>query len=322
MVRRLKDDAFARPTLNGPSGALSAGRGHSGAAIVSFSLAAVALLALSRLDHSLVRGVRVLLADAATPALAAVLVPLRPVQNAVRTVGNLMDAREEADRLREENQRLKGWEARAREMERRLADVETLVKIVPEQPLAFRTARVVADTGGPFIKIALIDAGRDAGFRSGYPAVNADGLVGRLISTAPRSSRLLLLNDLNSRVPVYIGAKSVRAVMAGDQGPYPKLAHIPLDAKIEVGDEVVTSGVGGVFPRGLRIGTVVDTGDQLRVELHARLDRLEYVSVLLFDAINSPQLEDEPLIDKRPSARKRGGTADVSPQAPALAKGP
>jgi rod shape-determining protein MreC len=322
MIRRLKDDAFSRLTFNGPTATASAGRGHGGAAIVAFSLAALALLALSRLDHSLVRGARIALADAATPALAAALVPLKPVQNAVRTLGSLMDARQEADRLRDENQRLKGWEARAREMERRLANVETLVKVVPEQPLAFRTARVVADTGGPFVKMALIDAGREAGFKSGYPVVNADGLVGRLISTAPRSSRLLLLNDLNSRVPVYIGTASVRAVMAGDQALYPKLAHIPLDAKVNVGDEVVTSGVGGVFPRGLRIGTVVDTGDQLRVELHARLDRLEYVSVLLFDITNSPQLEDEPLAEKRPAGRKRTTTPQGILISPALAGGP
>jgi rod shape-determining protein MreC len=312
MVRRLRDDAFARPTFNGSTGTGTpgAGQSHSGAAIVAFSLAAIALLALSRLDHSLVRGVRISLADAATPALAAALVPVRPLQNAVRTLGNLMDAREEADRLRDENQRLKGWESRAREMERRLASVETLVKVVPEQPFAFRTARVVADTGGPFVKMALIDAGSEAGFRSGYPVVNADGMVGRLISAAPRSSRLLLLNDLNSRVPVYIGMKSIRAVMIGDQGHYPRLAHIPQDANVIVGDEVVTSGVGGVFPRGLRIGTVVDTGEQLRVELHARLDRLEYVS---------PSLDDEPLSERR-SGRRRGSPAQAP--APSLAGGP
>jgi rod shape-determining protein MreC len=315
MARRLKDDAFARPG-NGPTGTLSAGRGHSGAALVAFSLAALALLALSRLDHSLVRGIRVSLADAVTPTLAVVVVPLKPVQDAVRTVGSLLEVRAEADRLREENQRLRGWEARAREMSRRLADVEALAKTVPEQPLAFRTARVVADAGGPFVKIALLDAGREAGFKSGHPVVSADGLVGRLISSAPRSSRLLLLNDLNSRVPVYIGSKSVRALMAGDQGVYPKLAHIPIDAKIEAGDEVVTSGVGGVYPRGLRVGTVVDTGDQLRVELHARLDRLEYVSVLLFDAAG-PQLEDEPLNERRQSARRRGGTPAQAATPPA-----
>ena len=307
MARHLKDDAFARQ--HGSAGSVASNTtSYSGAAIVAFSLASIALLALSRLDHSLVRGARGALADAATPALAAALVPFRPLQTAARTVSSLMDAREEADRLREDNQRLKGWEARARELERRLGQVEGLAKVVPEQPFAFKTARVVADTSGPFVKVALIDAGRDAGFRSGYPVINGDGLVGRLIATAPRSSRLLLLNDLNSRVPVFVGSKSVRALMIGDNGPYPKIAHVSADVKIEPGDDVVTSGVGGVFPRGLRIGTVVDTGDQLRIELNARLDRLEYVSVLLFDAPGSTLIEDEPLVDRRTSGRRRGAT--------------
>lgn len=311
MARHLRDDTFAR--LPRTAGTATPGSvSHSGAALVAFSLASIALLALSRLDHSLVRGARGALADMATPALAAALVPFRPLQNAVRTLGSLMDARGEAEKLREDNQRLKGWEARARELERRLTQVESLAKVVPEQSFAFKTARVVADTSGPFVKVALIDAGRDAGFRNGYPAVTADGLVGRLVATSPRSSRLLLLNDLNSRVPVFIGVRSVRAVMIGDNGPYPKIGHVPVDAKIEPGDDVVTSGVGGVFPRGLRIGTVVDAGDHLRVELNARLDRLEYVSVLLYDAPGSPMLEDEPLVEKRPAARRRGAaTSDA-----------
>jgi rod shape-determining protein MreC len=106
-------------------------------------------------------------------------------------------------------------------------------------------------------------------------------------------SRILLLTDINSRIPVFVGRKGVRALMVGDNGASPKLTYAATSgggtgSGFEVGDEVSTSGVGGLFPRGLRIGTVADQGGKLVVVPHARLDELNYVSVLLFE---NPTLE-------------------------------
>jgi rod shape-determining protein MreC len=306
MASVLKEDPYQRRRIDELVAARA--RGQRGAATAALMLVSVGLLALSRLDHSLVRVARDQLAEAGAPVLAVVMVPFRPVQNAVRTVAGMFDAQSEAERLREENQRLKGWESRAKELERRMVQLEQISKVVPEQQLGFATARVVADSGGPFVRAALLDGGRDAGFKNGYPVINAEGLVGRIASSGARSSRLLLLTDLNSRVPVYIGATSVRALMLGDNSAFPKLAHSPTDARIETGDDVVTSGVGGVFPRGLKIGTVVDAGDQLRVELHAKLERLEYVSVLFFDSPGNAFVNDEPVAPRMPRRRASSAT--------------
>ncbi len=313
MPRTLKNDTFARRPRHTKSG-LAKPRGQSGAALVSFALAAIILLALSRLEHSLVRAARNLLAEAAAPVLTIAMVPFRPIQHSVRTVAGLLQVQQETERLREENQRLKSWEARAKELERRIVQLDALAKVVPEQPLNFATARVIADSGGPFVRMALLDAGRDSGFKNGFPVINVDGLVGRILASGRRSSRLLLLSDLNSRVPVYIGKGSLRALMLGDNGPYPKLAHSSDETKIEPGDDVITSGVGGIFPRGLRIGTVVDGGDQLRVELNAKLDRLEYVSVLFFDSPGTVLADEEPSFDRVPTRRRAtSATTTVMP---------
>jgi rod shape-determining protein MreC len=305
MASVLKEDPYQRRRADDP--VVAGSRSQRGAMTVALMLVSVGLLALSRLDHSLVRAARGQLAEAVAPVLSAAIVPFRPVQGAVRSVANMYEAQVEVERLREENQRLKSWESRAKELERRMVQLEQLSKVIPEQPFGYATARVVADSGGPFVRAALLDGGRDMGFKNGYPVINVDGLVGRLSSSGARSSRLLLLTDLNSRVPVYIGASSVRALMLGDNSTFPKLAHIPADARVEPGDDVVTSGVGGVFPRGLKIGTVVDAGDQLRVELHAKLERLEYVSVLFFDSPGNAFVNDEPLTPRAP--RRRPGPA-------------
>ncbi len=281
-MRLLRHDTFSR---RGTPDDLAP---RSGTSLVVLMLVSIMLLALSRLDHPLVRGLRSVIGEIVAPTLKAAIVPFSPVQAVGRQIADTIDLHQELARLREDNQRLKGWEGRARELERRNAQLDQLARVVAEPSLKFATARVIADAGGPFVRSALIDGGREHGFKSGYPVISADGLVGRLVATGSRSSRLLLLVDLNSRIPVQIGRNAVRAVMIGDNGPLPKLAYLTANAGVEAGDDVFTSGVGGLFPRGLRIGTVIDAGDALRVEPTARLDQIDYVSVLYFD---TPGLE-------------------------------
>jgi rod shape-determining protein MreC len=77
-------------------------------------------------------------------------------------------------------------------------------------------------------------------------------------------------------------------VLAGDNGSEPRLLFLPSEARIAIGDDVATSGTGGLFPRGLRIGTVTGSLSSPRVKLRARLDELEYLSVLFFE---NPELD-------------------------------
>lgn len=289
MPRQLKHDGYARRAGRETLVRVRAG---GGASIFAFSLLAVALLALSRLDHPLVRTARISLADAAAPVLRIAMIPFDPVQRGLQRLTDLWGMQSELDRLRADAERLKGWEARARELERRMSELEKLARTVPELPTGFATVRVIADSTNPFVRTAMIGAGRDHGMKPGFPAINADGVVGRLLATGPRASRLLLLNDFNSRLPVMIGSNAVRAMIVGDNGPLPRLQHVAPGESVKPGDEVVTSGVGGIFPRGLRVGTVVDMGEELRVELKARLDRLEYVSVLFFETPGIDSADD------------------------------
>ena len=186
--------------------------------------------------------------------------------------------------------------------------LSALVHAVAEPKLEFVTARIVSGQGGPFVRAALLDAGRDQGVKAGYPVMSAQGLIGRVVAAGGRSARLLLLTDFNSRIPVTVGADGVRAVLEGDNSPLPKLAYLAAGSSIKPGDVVLSSGVGGLYPRGLRVGIVVDTGDGLRVEPAAQLDRLDYVSVLQFESPGALS-EDEKAVEARiaPLRRTDGG---------------
>jgi len=295
-VSRLNDDTYSC------RGAVRRAPGRFSALLFVLLFAAVALLALSRLQHAYVTDLRLRLTEAMLPALHAASVTLQPFRRLGRQATAYFDQFAELDRLRAENQRLKSWEWRAQELERRMSALAQLARVVEEPALHFITARVVTDASGPFVRSAMLRGGRDQGVRSGYPVISADGLVGRIVESGARASRVLLFTDLNSRIPVLVGPAQVRAIIVGDNGPYPRLAYLSPNSRIEPGDEVYTSGVGGLYPRGLRIGTAAEEAGSYRVVPHARLDELDFVSVLFFDTPTSELVED----DRSPPREQRG----------------
>jgi rod shape-determining protein MreC len=277
-MRRLKQDLFTR----GAGPALL--RRRPGATTIALMIASIGLLVLSRVEHSGLAWLRWQAAQHAAPLLSSIAVAVEPLRWAGRQLAERRDALAESERLRDENQRLAGWEWRAKDLERRLADLSRLAKVVEQSQIPFATGRVVADSSGPFARAVLIDAGREHHLRNANPVISAEGLVGRIVETGARAARVLLLTDTTSRIPVLLGERGDHAVLAGDNSASPRILFTSPDARIALGEEVATSGVGGLFPRGLRIGRIVaDGAGGYRVALHARFDALDYVSVLLTD---------------------------------------
>ncbi len=281
-----------------PAEARLPARQAGGVLMPALLFASVSLLILSRIDHGTIAGARVAIAEAAGPVLRTVMIPLEPVRAAGAALGHVFNGARDLERLTSEIQRLKGWEARAKDLERQLADLGSAANAARDTDLAFATARVMATSAGPFARSAMINAGRGEGLKTDYPALAGDGLAGRVGSVGNGVSRLLLITDVDSRIPVFVGPRALRAVLAGDNGPQPRLIFLVPDGVVAPGDEVSTSGLGGMFPRGLRIGTVREAGARPIVMPHADLDRLEYVSVLFYDPVPG----DVPSLEQRPQA--------------------
>jgi rod shape-determining protein MreC len=315
MTKLLEHDSYRRDAWPPLPGVKRPGRDKL--VFGSLIVAALALIVANKLDVPALGVARTALQDVSAPLLRVAAQLLAPALNFGRTLAEWQTLADERNKLREENDRLKGWEARARALERQTVALTEMTRMVEESQLGFVTARVVTGTGGSFVRAALVDAGRSSGIKPGYPVMSAQGLAGRIIAAGNTSARLLLVTDYNSRIPVVIGANAVRAVMQGDNGPLPRIAYLPPDSRIQPGDDVFTSGVGGLFPRGLRIGKVVDTGETLRVEPSARLDRLDYVSVLFSESLSALLADEERAIE----ARAGGNNRRLGPSWPTSAEG-
>src|SRR4029077_2184983 len=144
----------------------------------------------------------------------------------------------------------------------------------PEPAATYLTARVVADSGGAYVRSVMVYAGSENGVARGQAAVTGDALGGRVAEVGSRAARGLLVTDLNLRVPVIVEGSQQRALLSGDNSERPYLRYLDTGAVIRIGDRIVTSGQGGVFPPGLPVGVVASLeGEAPRVEPYVELSR-------------------------------------------------
>lgn len=245
---------------------------------------AFALMLLGRFDNAAVERARLGIVDAFTPIMDVVSRPVSAVNALVRDFREVVELRSEVARLTEENDRLLQWQTVARRLEAENAAFRDLLDAKTETSSFVIAARVVADAGGPFVRTVLLNAGRQDGVAKGQAVVNANGMVGRIAEVGERAARVLLLSDLNSRVPVVNERSGQRGVLAGDNSEWPQLIFLPNQAQVQPGDRIVTSGHGGLLPPGLPIGVVAATGDGVvRVQPLVDWHRLEFVRVVQYD---------------------------------------
>jgi rod shape-determining protein MreC len=258
-------------------------------------LLSIALLALGRANLQLLEGIGTTIGDAFVPALGAMVQPISSSRRLVEQLGELVALRAENARLREQNLRLLEWQSAARQLSLENAALRQLLSMPagPERPTAV-TGRVIADTGGPFVHTVLLDVGTEHGAARGMAAVNERGLVGRVIEAGRRSSRVLLLTDFNSRIPVMVEPARDQAILAGNNSSQPALGFLPINPRLAVGDLVVTSGRDGVLPPGLEVGTVRSIDDAgVAVEPLVDFTRLEYLRLLEYDNVVPPEQLEE-----------------------------
>ncbi len=246
--------------------------------------AALGLMIMSRADNAALERLRLGVTDTAAPILAVLSQPVAAARRGVENINQLVYLNRDNQRLREENERLRRWQASARELERENAAYRALLSARSEPRITSITTRVIAESGGPFVRAVLFASGTRDGVQNGQALVTGEGLVGRVVAAGRRASRALLLTDLNSRVPVVMESSRHRGVLSGDNTAQPKLGFLPANARLAIGERVVTSGDGGLFPPGIPVGVVTATGDGgVQVQPLVDWDRLEHVRVLRFD---------------------------------------
>jgi len=185
------------------------------------------------------------------------------------------------------------YEALALSMTERLEVYEGILNLQGEPTEPEVSARIMAEADGPFAEALLANAGALAGVEPGFYAENDGGLVGRVVQVGQRSARILKITDFNSRVPVMGESSGLRAIMFGGRDGNGRLTDRPEEERFITGERVLTSGEGGLFPRGVVVGSIIDGEDNARVKLAMLRGQLSYVRLKPSAVIAPP--EDEPV---------------------------
>jgi len=269
---------------------------------------AVVLVLLGKAQIGLFDRARAHATDLMAPLLEKVRAPVAGFDRWIGSIGEIFSVYEQNLKLKEENARLRQWRNVAIVLQGRVGRYQALLHAVPDPQMNRVLARVIGRASRPFLQTMILDAGRGNKVLPGQAVMDARGMIGRIYLTGQRTSWVILLTDLNSRIPVTIAPRNVQAMMTGDNTANPVLNLMSHTVTVHAGDQVTSSGDGGLLPAGLPVGTVMPDGaGGWRVALLADAASSQDVEILNF----SKPPEAPPATAQLPAE-----AAGLKPQAP------
>ena len=239
------------------------------------------LFVVWRIDNPRVEKFRALVIDTFVPNFEWILRPMTSVVKLAQDYQSYEKLLEQNKELRRELQQMKSWKEAALQLEQENARLLDLNQLRLDSKLTHVSGIVIADSGSPFRQSVLLNIGSRDGIQDGWAAMDGLGLVGRISGVGSSTSRVILLTDNASQIPVIVQPSGQRAILMGDNSFAPPVEFIENVDLVRPGDRIVTSGGGGVLPAGLLVGTLaMDPNGRLRTRLAADYERLEFLKVL------------------------------------------
>lgn len=224
---------------------------------------------------------RSIASDLFQPLLVTVGIPVENFLIFVSDMTSFSQLQADNMMLSEENKRLREWYQTALLLESENKSLRRLLNLRVRPEYKHISARTLSDSGNTYVKSILVAAGAQNGVQKNASVATGEGLVGRIVEVSNKTSRVLLVTDINSRVPVVFDETNQHAVLAGTNEKTAKLIHLPDDTEIPEGARLVTSGYGGVYPSGIPVGRVIiNNKGEIRVLLFVDFDRIQIVRII------------------------------------------
>ena len=246
--------------------------------LISLIIIAIIIFFLDVYGFKFMKPIRSIINDGVYRISLVASSPSRYLPEVTGSITNLLNMRDENERLKKE---LQVYRQKELEVEYLTNQNKNLRKIIESEETYLGKeniilSKVLIDKSSPYLKSIIINRGSQSGIKKGMPVLDKEFLIGRVVETNYLSSRVLLLTDLNSRIPVTFGEESTQAILKGNGRSRPILEYLPEGYVVEPGIEIFTSGKDGIFFSGSPIGTTTEDGD---VKLFSESSQLSFVKI-------------------------------------------
>jgi len=170
-------------------------------------------------------------------------------------IGLIHTNRENAE-LRNKLAKLQMENQRIPELEHENKRLKNILNLMEQRPRTMIAARVVGEDIKNWFKCIILDKGKNSGITIKMPVITPKGLVGQVVETDRWVTKVMVINDTNSSVDVYVEGRNTRGILEGTGQTLLKLKYIRKNDEIEIGDKLITSGKDGIYPKGLAAGIV------------------------------------------------------------------
>ena len=249
--------------------------------VIVFVVLSLALIITSKVQPSIAKNIRDLVITSTLPFVKILAAPIEYTSNIIDNIDDLANIHIQNKVLKQENERLRKGYLKSLQIEVENIYLKKLLSFVSEKETYYISARIVGNISGAFLRSAVINVGRDNGVKLNQAVVNDKGLVGRIIEVGDKNSRVLLLTDINSQIPIITNNSRERGILVGNNTKDLTLKFLPEDSTVTVGEMIITSGDGDVFPDNQPIGEIYKIDkENVLVKPYVNWNRLEFVSVV------------------------------------------
>lgn len=239
---------------------------------------------------------------------SAVAAPFGALGNIVQ---NATASSETLSELKKRNEELTAQVAELSEAQETAERLEKLVGLKSTYSLESTAARIIGSTGDAWTDSVIIDKGSASGFEVGMPVCSAGGVIGQIIEVSANTSTVRLITDDQSGVSAMIQGSRAQGVLQGQADGTLRLEYVVSDAEVATGDIVITSGIGGTFPKGLPLGTVasIDRAPNAvyyTIVVRAASSAESNEEVLVITSVSEDQIASDDEVDSANSAPQGG----------------
>ena len=243
------------------------------------------ILFIGKADFNIVNRISIIISDLSSPAISSISNQTKIIGNSFNYLKNTASIRDENKHLLTENIRLKKFEILSKIYENENILLKNQLNLIPQNYNNFITVKAINAPGTIFSHSLLLNAGRKDGVQKGNAVLFNGVFIGQIIRVGENSSRILLISDVNSMIPVVVSNNRIPSILTGENLILPSLNFLPNNVKLKEGSVVQTSGHGGLLPSGLPIGTVVkNASERYFVKPSIDLNLIDYVQILLWQA--------------------------------------